>query len=153
MRAITTKKPLEERLTDLERKWEHYESQIIELSKLYSLQKKKVNPNLYCKDDFDRSIINYLIDNLGAGTTEIAKGLGLEEPEVARHSIGKRLKVIAEKAKANEWIILTFDTENKEHPITKEKKSRAWWINVENVDVEEFKKNMDKIKSISTVVN
>lgn len=135
------RKTIEERLDALEREWSWAKPIIMELAKQYDLQKPHVNPLKFCKDDLDRKIIGYLIDNLGAGTTEIAKGINLANPEkVGRHVVGKRLLRINKQSNNEGWHILDFDPAMREHPITKEKKLRAWWINLEDVDVEGFKK-------------
>jgi len=136
-----SRKTIEERLEALERDWNWAKPIIVELAKQYDLQKPRVNPMKYCKDEVDRKIISYLIDNLGAGTTEIARGIGLPNPaEVGRHLVGKRLLRIHKQSSDEGWNILNFDPAMREHPISKEKKLRAWWINLEDVNVEEFKK-------------
>jgi len=133
------KKSIEERLDDLEREWSWAKPMIMDLAKQYDLQKPRVNPMKFCRDLLDQKIVNYLIDNLGAGATEIAKGVGLEQPEVlGRHIVGKRLKRMFTQSET--FHILDFDAATREHPITKEKKMRAWWINLEEVDIEGFKK-------------
>lgn len=140
--AFSDKKFLEDRLEAVERYLAWAKPIIDELAKQYDLQKPRVNPVKYCKDELDKKIINYLIDNFGAGATEIAIGVGLEHPETARHLIGKRLKRLRKQSLDDGWCILDFDPATREHPVTKTPKYRAWWIHMEDVDVATFKENV-----------
>jgi hypothetical protein len=140
------KKSIEERLDNLERDWAWAKPIITELGKQYDLQKPRINPAKYCRNELDRKIIAYLIEHLGAGSTEIAKAIGLENPErLGRHLVGKRLKRIASKSSAEGWNILEFNPATRENPIDHKEKYRAWWLNVEDVDVAGFKKEMERI--------
>jgi len=106
-----------------------------EIAKQLELSRPRINPKKYCKDELDRKIINYLIENKGAGTTELAEALNLEDPKlVGRHLIGKRLKRLKDLSDRDGWHILEF------HPETKEGKFRAWWILIEDIDLEAFRR-------------
>jgi len=143
MRMALHKKSIEERLDTLEREWSWAKPIITELAKQYDLQRPRINPMKYCRDETDRKIVAYLIENLGAGATEIAGGIGLVNPQgLARHLVGKRLMRLFKLSSGEGWHILDFDTATRENPITKEKKFRAWWINLEEVDIEGFKKSV-----------
>jgi len=139
------KKSIEERLDTLEREWNWAKPMITELAKQYDLQRPRINPMKYCKDEIDRKIVAYLIEKIGAGATEIAGGIDLDQPEVlGRHLVGKRLKRLFNLSSKEGWHILDFDTATRENPVTKEKKFRAWWINLEEVDVQSFKEQFEK---------
>jgi len=124
---------IEKRLRALERFKDRYEPVLQEVIKFLDISRPKVNPAKYCSDDMDRKIIEYLIENKGAGTTEIAKALGLD-PEKGRHTIGKRMVKIQRLSENEGWNILEF------HPEVKEGKFRSWWINLEEIDIEAFRK-------------
>lgn len=137
------RKSIEERLDVLERDMAWAKPLLIKWAKEYEISMPHVDPIKYCRDNLDRRIINFLVDNWGAGATEIATGLGLENPErLGRHLVGKRLKRIFKITSDNGFHILDFDAATREHPVTKAKKFRAWWINLEEIDVEGFKKEM-----------
>jgi hypothetical protein len=124
---------IEKRLRALEKFRDKYEPVLQEVIKFLDISRPKVDPKKYCSDEIDRKIIDYLIENKGAGTTEIAKALGLD-PEKGRHIIGKRLAKMQRLSEEDGWDILEF------HPERKEGKFRAWWINIEQIDVESFRR-------------
>ena len=93
-----------------------------------------MNPAKYCSDELDRRIIDHLIEHHADGTTKIAKALGLK-PESGRHIIGKRLEKMRCLSEADTWHILTF------HPERKEGKFRAWWLTLEDIDIEAWRKS------------
>lgn len=126
---------IEKRLRALERFRDRYEPVLREVVKFLDISRPRVNPDKYCSDDLDRKIIDYLIEHLGAGTTEIATALGLD-PQKGRHIIGKRIAKIKRLSEQDGWNILEF------HPELKEGKFRAWWINLEEIDVEAFRKSL-----------
>jgi len=137
------KRSIEERLDMLERDMAWAKPLLMKWAKEYEIAMPRINPVKYCRDELDKRIINYLVDNFGAGATEIATGLGLENPErLGRHLVGKRLKRMFNSSSKEGWHILDFDAATREHPITKAKKYRAWWLNLEEVDVEGFKKSV-----------
>ena len=123
---------IEKRLRALEKFRERYEPVLHEVIKLLEISRPRVDPRKYCSDELDRRIIDYLIENRGAGTSEIAKALGLD-PEKGRHIIGKRLVKMHRLSTDDGWDILEF------HPERKEGKFRAWWLNIELIDIESFR--------------
>lgn len=147
VREMSERKSIEERISYLEREMNWMRPLVTEIASQYDLSRPRINPMKYCKDELDRRIMNYLIDNLGAGATEIAKKLGLEEPETrSRHLVGKRLNRFVKASFEDGWHILTFDKTHREHPTEHVVKYRAWWLNLEEVDVEGFKKEFQRIE-------
>lgn len=123
---------LEKRIGRLER-FKDWARPIIEtIVKQLELSQARVNPDRYCRDDLDRKIIDYLIEHKAAGTTEIAKALELD-PTKGRHLVGKRIKGIDVRSRRDSYYLLEF------HPEHKEGKFRAWWILLENIDIEAFR--------------
>ncbi len=136
---------IEGRIEALEKKWDHAAPLIEEIRKFLDISKPRINPFQYCKDDLDRQILNYLIDNKAGATSEIAAALGLESPKrIGRHTIGKRIMRLKNVLERNSWLVLTF------HPENKEGKFRAWWLAIEDIDVEGFKKSMGKEEPVET---
>jgi len=132
-------KTIDGRVAQLEKTVDRYLPIWDALAKEYDLAKPRYYLGPACKDELDRRIVDYLIENGSGATTEIAKALGLENPKiVGRHIIGKRLKRLQEFTERQNWSIFEF------HPEQKEGKFRAWWIRREDVDVEGFRKAMGK---------
>lgn len=105
--------------------------------KVLEISKEKFNPFSLCKDGVDRQIIDYLIEHKAAGTSELAEALQLDNPKViGRHVVGKRIIRMKEVFERNGWHVLDF------HPENKEGKFRAWWLSIEDIDVEGFRKNL-----------
>jgi hypothetical protein len=141
------KRPIEDRVTSVEKDIAWMKPVVSELAKQLDLSRPRVNPIKYCKSDLDKKIIAVMIEKIAASSTEIAAALGLEKPEkLGRHLVGKRLKRIAKEASVDGWDILTFNPAIKEHPTTNEKKYRAWWLNISEIDIEGFKKSMGEFK-------
>lgn len=127
---------IEKRLRKLEKFKDKAQPVLTAVVKFLDLSRPRANPEKYCRCDLDRKIINYLIDHKGAGTTELAKALGLD-PKKGRHTIGKHLAKIARLSQNDGWDILEF------HPEKKEGKMRAWWLDIEQVDIEDFHKSLE----------
>lgn len=130
---------IEKRLRKLEKFMDRNVPVLESVRKFLDLSRPRVNPAKYCRSSLDRQIIEYLIEHKGAGTSEIAKALGLN-PQKARHTIGKHLIKIARFSANDGWDILEF------HPEMKEGKFRAWWIDIEQTDVEGFHKNLKSLE-------
>ena len=130
-------KTIDDRLEALE-KFRNKVLPVIEaVQKFLDISKERVNPADFCKDDTDRRIVDYLIEHKAGATSEIAEALGLENPKnVGRHTIGKRINRLKEVSERNNWHILEF------HPENKDGKFRAWWLNIDEINVEEFKKSI-----------
>jgi hypothetical protein len=67
----------------------------------------------------------------------------MPNPAKARHTIGKRLIRVQKQALAEGWHILTFEGAQKELPGTQTRKYRAWWIDLEDIDITAFKKEFE----------
>lgn len=128
---------IEKRLRSLEKFRDKAEPALAAVREFLDVSRPRVNPAKYCRSDLDRRIIEYLIEHKGAGTSEIAKALGLD-PQKGRHTIGKHLAKTARLSKLGGWEILEF------HPEMKEGKFRAWWLDIEQVDIEAFHKSVEK---------
>jgi len=123
--------PLEERVSRIEKFVDWAKPVLEETMKVLELSRPRVNPIVYCSDEIDRKIISYLIERKAGTATEVAEFLG-----EGRHRIGKRIARLAEKAKRDGWDLLEF------HPERKEGHFRAWWLLIENIDIEGFKKSL-----------
>lgn len=135
--VVRMSQKFEDRLRKLEARVDRAEPLIQQIADQLELEAARLNPAKYCKDELDKKIIDYLIENQAAGTTEIAKALGLSDPKlVGRHTIGKRIQALNKKFEYNGWHILTF------HPENKEGKFRAWWIDISQINVEAFRKKL-----------
>ena len=132
---------IEKRLRALERFRDRAEPILDEVAEQLEISRPRVNPAKYCSDHLDLKIIDYLIEHKGAGTSEIAKALGLD-PEKGRHTIGKRLNKIARLSKNDAWDVLEF------HPEVKEEKFRAWWLDTTRIDLEAFRLNVKTLESL-----
>lgn len=145
LRMASNRKTIEERLEFVERELNWMRPVVTDLAKQLDISRPRINPMKYCRDDLDRQIMSYLIDNLGAGATEIAKALGLEEPEHrSRHLVGKRLNRLFRLSSADGWQIMHFDRAHRQHPTSGAVKYRAWWLNLEELDVKGFKEELNR---------
>ena len=135
---------IEGRLKRLERFKDWAEPLLRQTKKVLELSAPKANVLKYLHDELDRRIMSYLIEVEVAGTTEIAGALGLN-PESGRHLIGKRLRRIAERSEADGEIILRFRPERLEHK--GKPKFRAWWVELQNIDLEAFRMRVPLIPS------
>lgn len=130
-------KTIEDRLEALE-KFRDKALPVIEAAqKFLDISKERFNPANFCKDATDKRIIDYLIEHKAGATSEIAEALGLENPKnVGRHVIGKRINRLKEVFERNGWHVLEF------HPENRDGKFRAWWLSIEEIDVEGFRKGI-----------
>jgi metal-responsive CopG/Arc/MetJ family transcriptional regulator len=78
----------------------------------------KVNPHIFCIDDIDTNLVNYIIDHRGATTTELAEFL-----ETNRWLVLNRLRKIEKSSKdqLGKSIIEYYAGE-------RAGKRKAWWI-------------------------
>lgn len=128
---------IEKRLRVLEKFKDHAEPVIAEVEKFLDISRPRVNPAKYCSDELDLRIIEYLLDAKGAGTSEIAKALGLD-PKKGRHTIGKRIAKINRLSINDAWQILDFHAERRQG------KFRAWFIDLTKIDHGAFRKSLQK---------
>jgi len=130
-------KTIEDRLEALE-KFRDKTLPVIEAAqKFLDISKERFNPANCCKDATDKRIIDYLIEHKAGATSDIAEALGLENPKnVGRHIIGKRISRLKEVFERNGWHVMEF------HPENRDGKFRAWWLSIEEIDVEAFRKSI-----------
>jgi metal-responsive CopG/Arc/MetJ family transcriptional regulator len=84
----------------------------------------KVNPHIFCIDETDTNLMNYLLDHRGSTTTELAEALGTN-----RWLILNRLRKIekASKKQLGKPIIHYY-------PGERSGKRKAWWINEDLIE-------------------
>jgi len=114
---------LEEKIQRLEEEISRIKNSLADLEVL-TYSRGEVNPHIFCIDEIDHKIINYLIHYRGATTTEIAEALKLN-----RWLILNRLKKIRSKSKRQigKPVIEYFAGQ-------KAGKVKAWWLNEEIVE-------------------
>ncbi|MCW4033913.1 MAG: hypothetical protein NWF03_00960 [Candidatus Bathyarchaeota archaeon] len=85
---------------------------------LFAYERGKVNPHVFCIDDVDTKIVDYLLDNRGATTTELAEKL-----ETNRWLVLNRLRKIQKSSKKQigKSVIEYYGGERLN-------KRKAWWI-------------------------
>ena len=124
------KTPRPDKILGLEQKVSQLENEISKikdyLAKLEVLthEEGKVNPHAFCIDDIDNKIVDYLLDNRGATTTELADSLGTN-----RWLVLNRLRKIEKSSKKQlgKSIIFYYSGE-------RTGKRKAWWIREELVE-------------------
>ena len=114
---------LENRLDTIERGFARIMRYLSDLD-LLTNQRGKVNPQMFCQDEMDRKILEYLTHYKGGTTPEIAEYL-----QTNRWMVLNRLKRMIKKSKKSvgEAIVLYNSGE-------RAGKKRAWWINEELVE-------------------
>ncbi len=111
---------LEERITKLEDSLSKLKHTLADLE-LLTYKRGEIDVYEFCEDRVDRTIIDFLLKNKGATTSELARLLG-----VNRWRVLGRLMRIKEKSEAELGKpIVEFD------PGLREGKRRAWWLTVE----------------------
>jgi hypothetical protein len=124
------KTPRPDKILGLEQKVSQLENEVNKikdyLAKLEVLthEEGKVNPHAFCIDDIDNKIVDYLLDNRGATTTELADSLGTN-----RWLVLNRLRKIEKSSKKQlgKSIIFYYSGE-------RTGKRKAWWIREELVE-------------------
>jgi hypothetical protein len=114
---------LENRLDKIERGFAQIMKYLSDLD-LLTNRRGKVNPQMFCQDEIDRKIVEYLTHYKGGTTPEIANYL-----QTNRWMILNRLKRMIKKSNRSlgESIV-------NYHPGERAGKKRAWWINEELVE-------------------
>jgi len=114
---------LEEKIRKLDEEISRIKNFLADLEVL-TYSRGEINPHVFCIDEIDHKIINYLLHYGGATTSEIAEAL-----EVNRWLILNRLKRIKSKSKKQigKPIIEYYAGQ-------KAGKSKAWWLNEELVE-------------------
>jgi Arc/MetJ-type ribon-helix-helix transcriptional regulator len=114
---------LEQRLDKMEKDFAQIKRYLADLE-LLTYERGKINPHMFCIDEIDQKIIDYLIHYKGATTPELAEYL-----KTNRWLVLNRLKRIQKKSKKQlgKSIISYYSGE-------KSGKKRAWWINEELIE-------------------
>jgi len=122
-----TRTPRPDRLFALEEKVHQLEDEVGLLKKtlaelqIYTYDKAKIDPYMFCRDETDRAIVEHLLQNDGATTEEIAKAIGGN-----RWLILNRLKKISQTSERKLGKpLFNFLT------VARMGKKRAWWVNRE----------------------
>jgi hypothetical protein len=111
---------LEQRVRKVEQDFSEIRKYLADLE-LLTYERGKINPHVFCVDEIDHKIIDYLMHYKGATTPELATYL-----KTNRWLILNRLRKI-KKTSRNQLgtSIVTY------HPSEKAGKKKAWWINEE----------------------
>ena len=118
------KTPRPDRILWLEQKVNKLENEVNKIKdglaklELLTYEGGKVNPHTFCIDEIDNKLVDYLIDNRGATTTELAEFL-----ETNRWLVLNRLRKI-EKSSKKQFGKLIIDY----YPGERAGKRKAWWI-------------------------
>jgi len=114
---------LEEKIRRLEEEISRIKNSLADLE-ILTYDRGEINPHIFCIDEIDHKIINYLIHYRGATTSEIAKAI-----KVNRWLILNRLKKIKSKSEKQlgKPIIAYYSGQ-------KAGKTKAWWINEELIE-------------------
>lgn len=124
------KTPRPDKIFELEQKISRLEAEISEIKKslteleILTHEKGKVNPHVFCIDEIDHKIVDYLLDYRGATTTELADFL-----KTNRWLVLNRLRKIERSSnkQLGESVIEYYAGE-------KAGKRKAWWIREELVE-------------------
>ena len=118
------KTPRPDRILGLEQKVNKLENEVNKIKdglaklELLTYEGGKVNPHTFCIDEIDNKLVDYLIDNRGATTTELAEFL-----ETNRWLVLNRLRKI-EKSSKKQFGKPIIDY----YPGERAGKRKAWWI-------------------------
>ncbi|MEM2995345.1 MAG: hypothetical protein QXI91_04955 [Candidatus Bathyarchaeia archaeon] len=114
---------LEERLGKVEHELSEIRKYLADLE-LLTYEREKTNPHIFCTDEIDHKIIDYLLHYKGATTPELAEYL-----KTNRWLILNRLRKIEKNSKKQlgKPIIKYYAAE-------KSGKKKAWWINEELIE-------------------
>lgn len=116
--------PKPDKLAELERRMERLEDSIFEMKKalaqLEILTYEGGEKDLYtfCIDEQDRRIVDFLVQERGATTTEIGEATGIERGEV----LSRLQKIQSRSRREFGRGLVSF------YPGLREGKMRAWWI-------------------------
>lgn len=115
---------LEGRLGKMEKEFAQIRKYLADLE-LLTYERGKTDPHMFCMDEIDHKVMNYLIHYKGATTPELAEYL-----KTNRWLILNRLRKIQKKSRTQlgKSIIDYYSGE-------KSGKKRAWWINEELIEV------------------
>lgn len=124
------KTPKPDKILELEKRLSKMEGEFSEIRKyladleLLTYQRGKTNPHVFCMDETDHKIMDYLIHYKGATTPELAEYL-----KTNRWLVLNRLRRMqrASRKQLGKSIIEYY-------PGEKSGKKRAWWINEELIE-------------------
>jgi len=124
------KTPRPDKIFELEQKISKLESELSEVKRylteleVLTFERGKVNPHAFCIDEVDHKILDYILDNKGATTPELAEHL-----KTNRWQLLNRLKRIQKRSKnqIGKPVIEYYAGE-------RSGKKKAWWINQELVE-------------------
>ena len=118
------KTPRPDRILGLEQKFAQLQNDVNQIKdylaklELLTYEAGKVNPHAFCIDETDTKIVDYLLDNRGATTTEIAEAL-----QTNRWLILNRLRKIQKTSKKQLGKpVIEY------YPGERSGKRKAWWI-------------------------
>ncbi|MDH5449976.1 MAG: hypothetical protein OEX77_03595 [Candidatus Bathyarchaeota archaeon] len=114
---------LEQKIADLEDDISKIRKSLAELE-ILTYEKGKINPHVFCIDEIDHNIIDYLLHYKGSTTTEIAKSTGTN-----RWMILNRLRKIEKRSRKQlgKAIVEYYGGQ-------RSGKKKAWWINQELIE-------------------
>jgi DNA-binding Lrp family transcriptional regulator len=123
--------PRPDRILELERKIGRLEAEILEIKKhlaeleVLTFEEGKVNPHVFCIDDMDHKIVDYLLTYEGATTPELAEFL-----KTNRWHVLNRLRKIQKRSRKHlgKPIVEYYAGERMG-------KRKAWWIREELVEI------------------
>jgi hypothetical protein len=118
------KTPRPDKILGLEHKVEQLQNDVNQIKdylaklELLTYEGGKVNPHAFCIDEIDKQIVDYLLDNRGATTTELAQAL-----DTNRWLVLNRLRKIQKTSKKQLGKPVI-----KYYPGERAGKRKAWWI-------------------------
>jgi DNA-binding Lrp family transcriptional regulator len=123
--------PRPDKILELEKKINRLETEILEIKKhlaeleVLTYEEGKVNPHVFCIDDIDHKIIDYLLTHEGATTPELAELL-----KTNRWHILNRLRKMQKRSRKQlgKPIVEYYAGERMG-------KRKAWWIREELVEI------------------
>jgi hypothetical protein len=123
--------PRPDRILELERKIGRLEAEILDIKKhlaeleVLTFEEGKVNPHVFCIDDMDHKIVDYLLTHEGATTPELAEFL-----KTNRWHVLNRLRKIQKRSRRQlgKSIVEYYAGERMG-------KRKAWWIREELVEM------------------
>lgn len=124
------KTPRPNKILELEQKLNHLTEDVKKIKnnlaelEILTHETGKINPHVFCIDDLDTKLVNYLLDHRSATTPELAKYL-----ETNRWLILNRLRKLrkASKNKLGNSIVEYYAGE-------RAGKRKAWWINEDLIE-------------------
>ena len=122
--------PRPDKISELEQKINKLESSLFEIKRylaeleILTYEKGKVNPHMFCIDEVDHKILDYLLHYKGATTTELGSYL-----KINRWLVLNRLRKMEDSSKKQlgKPIVAYYAGE-------KSGKKKAWWVNKEFVE-------------------